>query len=84
MRQNLIITNAMAIAQLAITKAWTNHVNVSLSDTRIEVVLYFDLHDENVESIYKQIKKSTSFKPEYRNPKFYDSNFETLKMTWEF
>lgn len=84
MRQNLIITNAMAIAQLAITKAWTNHVNVDLSDTQIDVVLYFDLHDENVKSIYEQIKKSTSFQPEYDNPKFYDSNFETLDMTWKF
>lgn len=84
MRQNLIITNAMAIAQLAITKAWTKHVTVSLTDTMIEVTLFVDLDDEKVNSIYKLIKKSTSFKFKYRNPKFYDSKFETLNMTWEF
>lgn len=84
MRQNLIITYAMAIAQLAITKGWTDHVNVSLSDRRIEVILYFDLDKEDLELISEVIKKSTSFLPKIENRKFDDSNFQTLDVTWEY
>lgn len=84
MCKDLIMCNAMAIAQKAITNSWTDHVSVSLTDTRIEVTLYFDLHDEKAKSSYKWIKKNALIQPEYDKRKYDDDSFETIVMNWEF
>ena len=84
MRKDLIITNAMSIAYFAAKENWADHINLSISDYGIQLEFFFNLHDEKVKSIHKMIKKSTNFTPKYENPKFYDSNFEVLRLKWEF
>lgn len=84
MRKQLIITNAMAIAFSIIRDEISNHVVTSTGPYSIEVTIFFDLDDERVIKTKNMVRQATSFTAEIQNKKFYEDNFETLNLRWEF
>lgn len=84
MKKELIISNAFAVVEYLTSKEYTSHVNLSVYKNCAEVSAFFNLHDENVKACYLELKKALGKKVQYENPKFYNDNFEVLRIKFDF
>ena len=84
MKRELIFSNAFAVVEYFTSKEYSKHVNLSTYKNAVEVSAVFELHDENVKACYHELKKAFGKKARYENPKFYNDNFEVLRVKFDF
>ena len=84
MKKELIISNAFAVVEYVTRMELSSHVNVSVGKAYIEVSVFFELHDKNVKALHLELKKVLGKKARFENPKFYNDNFEVLRIVLDF